>query len=48
MDKIIEKITFELVAEGIGLIFAVGVIYYLFFAGGLGSIISLFGQALCG
>lgn len=48
MEKIIEKITVEMIAEGIGLVFAIGVIYYLFFAGGLSGILRIFGQAMCG
>lgn len=48
LKKLIENITIDVVAEGIALIGVLGVLYYIFFGGGLGEIIRLFGIGLCG
>lgn len=46
-ENIIETINFELVLEGIGAIFAAGLLWNLFFQQGLFRLLSLFITTIC-
>lgn len=48
LKEILELITFDMVMEALGTIFGVGIIWELFFDGGLSMIFEIVGQAFCG
>ena len=47
LEELIKEITI-FIAEGLGAIFILGGILYLFMGGGIAPIIEIFGQSLCG
>lgn len=48
MRKLIQNLTLDVVAEGIGAIFVIQLFYSLIFGGGLISLLENFGKALYG
>lgn len=48
LKEILELITFDVIMEALGTIFGIGIIWKLFFDGGLTMIFEIVGQALCG
>ena len=46
--KFLELITFDVIMEALGAIFGIGIIWKLFFDGGLTMVFEIVGQALCG
>lgn len=48
LEEILEKVTMDIVMEGIGLACSLAIVGGIFMGGGISSFIELFATALCG
>lgn len=48
LKELLEKVTIDIIMEGCGLVFSLALVYALFFEGGMGKIMEIFGRMLCG